>query len=120
MIPLLADAIEAHGGQRQWEAHQHLSATIRCGGDLWALKEIEQDQTPRTMRIDLHRERASIAPFGRPGQRMDFTPGHIAIVAEDERGRLAEDARRSPGRAGEDGGGFEEEAGRAACKGQVG
>jgi hypothetical protein len=85
MIPLLADAIEAHGGQRQWEAHQHLSATIRCGGDLWALKEIEQDQTPRTMRIDLHRERASIAPFGRPGQRMDFTPGHIAIVAEDER-----------------------------------
>jgi hypothetical protein len=85
MIPLLADAIEAHGGQGQWEAHHHLSATIRCGGDLWALKEIEQDQTPRTMRIDLHRERASIAPFGRPGQRMDFTPGHIAIVAEDER-----------------------------------
>src|SRR5437879_8135083 len=85
MVLIWVDAIEAHGGLRQWKAHKNLSATIQCGGDLWALKEIEQDQTPRTIRIDLHRERASIAPFGRPGQRMDFTPGHIAIVAEDER-----------------------------------
>ena len=88
MIPLLADAIEAHGGLRRWSEHKHLSATIKCGGDLWALKEIEQDQTPRTMRIDLHREWGSLAPFGRPGQRTDFTPGRIAIVAED--GRLVE------------------------------
>ena len=85
MIPLLADAIEAHGGLRQWKALKHLSATIRCGGDLWALKEIEQDQTPRTMRIDLHREWASLAPFGKPGQRTDFSPGRIAIIAEDGR-----------------------------------
>ena len=93
MIPLLADAIEAHGGLRRWKAHKHLSATIECGGDLWALKEIEQDQTPRTMRIDLHREWASIAPFGKPGQRTDFTPGRIAIVAED--GRIVAE-RNSP------------------------
>jgi hypothetical protein len=85
MIPLLADAIEAHGGLRRWNTHENLTATIACGGDLWALKEIEQDQAPRTMRIDLHREWASIAPFGRPGQRSEFTPGRIAIVAEDGR-----------------------------------
>ena len=89
MIPLLADAIEAHGGLRQWKALKHLSATIRCGGDLWALKEIEQDQTPRTMSIDLHREWASLAPFGKPGQRTDFSPGRIAIIAEDGRRRGA-------------------------------
>src|SRR4029078_6714747 len=92
MIPLLADAIEAHGGLRQWKAHKNLSATIRGGGDLWALKEIEQDQTPRTMRIDLHREWASIAPFGKPGQRSDFTPGPIAIVAQDERALTVADS----------------------------
>ena len=63
MIPLLTNAIEAHGGLRRWNAHNNLTASIETGGDLWALKEIEQDQTPRTMRIDLHRERASIAPF---------------------------------------------------------
>jgi len=85
MIPLLADAIEAHGGLRQWNTHENLTATIACGGDLWALKEIDQDQTPRTMQIDLHREWASLAPFARPGQRTDFTPGRIAIVAEDGR-----------------------------------
>jgi hypothetical protein len=85
MIPLLADAIEAHGGLCRWNAHKNLAATIVCGGDLWALKEIEQDQTPRVIRIDLHRERASMAPFGKPGQRTDFSPERIAIVAEDGR-----------------------------------
>jgi len=85
MIPLLADAIEAHGGLRRWNAHESLAATIVCGGDLWALKEIEQDQTPRTVRIDLHRERASVAPFGKAGQRTEFSPERIAIVAEDGR-----------------------------------
>jgi hypothetical protein len=85
MIALLANAIDAHGGLRRWSEHKHLSATIKCGGDLWALKEIEQDQTPRTMRIDLHREWGSLAPFGRPGQRTDFSPGRIAIIADDGR-----------------------------------
>ena len=85
MIPLLANAIEAHGGLRRWSEHKYLSATIECGGDLWALKEIEQEQTPRTMRIDLHREWGSLAPFGKPGQRTDFSPGRIAIIAEDGR-----------------------------------
>src|SRR4029078_16156 len=93
MIPLLADAIEAHGGLRRWKALKHLSATIKGGGDLWALKEIEQDQTPRTMRVDLHREWGSLAPFGRPGQRTDFSPGRIAIIAED--GRIVAE-RNSP------------------------
>jgi hypothetical protein len=85
MIPLLADAIEAHGGLRQWNTHDNLTATIVCGGDLWALKEIEQDQASRTIQIDLHRERASLAPFGKPGQRTDFSPERIAIVGDDGR-----------------------------------
>jgi hypothetical protein len=93
MIPLLANAIEAHGGLRRWNAYDNLTATIVTGGDFWALKGIEQDQTPRTMRIDLHRERASVSPFGKPGQRTDFSAERIAIVAED--GRVVAE-RKSP------------------------
>ncbi|MGM4872543.1 hypothetical protein AB7645_15135 [Bradyrhizobium sp. 956_D2_N1_5] len=85
MIPLLANAIEAHGGLDRWNAHERLTATIVTGGDLWILKGVDQDQAPRTMRIELHRERASVEPFGKPGQRTDFSPERIAIVAADGR-----------------------------------
>jgi len=93
MIPLLANAIEAHGGLSQWNAHDNLTATIVTGGDFWALKGLVQDQAPRTMRIDLHREWASVAPFGKPGQRTDFSPERIAIVGDD--GRVVAE-RQSP------------------------
>jgi hypothetical protein len=85
MIPLLANAIEAHGGLRRWNAHRRLTAAIVTGGDLWALKGLDQDQDPRTMRIDLHREWASVEPFGKPGQRTEFSPERIAIVTADGR-----------------------------------
>ena len=85
MIPLLSDAIEAHGGLRRWNAHRRLSAMIVTGGEFWALKGLDQDQNPRTMRVDLHREWASVEPFGKAGQRTDFTPERIAIEAEDGR-----------------------------------
>jgi hypothetical protein len=85
MIPLLANAIEAHGGLRRWNAHRRLAATIVTGGDLWALKGLDQDQDQRTTRIDLHREWASVEPFGKPGQRTEFGPDRIAIIAADGR-----------------------------------
>ncbi|XUJ35104.1 hypothetical protein ACQ5SK_04800 [Bradyrhizobium japonicum] len=95
MIPLLANAIEAHGGLDRWNAHERLTATIVTGGDLWILKGVDQDQAPRTMRIELHRERASVEPFGKAGRRTEFSPDRIAIVAAD--GRIV--AERSNPRA---------------------
>jgi hypothetical protein len=80
MIPLLADVIEAHGGLTRWNAHHGLTATITSGGELWALKGVSQDQSPRTMQVDLHRQWASVAPFG-TGKRTDFTRERIAIEA---------------------------------------
>lgn len=82
MIALLSDAIDAHGGLERWNAHRGLTATIVTGGEFWALKSIDQNQSPRTMRIDLHREWGSVEPFGKPGQRTDFTPERIAIETE--------------------------------------
>ena len=85
MLPLLANAIEAHGGLDRWNAHRRLTGTMVTGGDLWALKGIDQDQAPRTIEIELHRERASVEPFGKPGQRVEFSPGRVAIIAADGR-----------------------------------
>ena len=85
MIPLLANAIEAHGGLRPMERAQAPHRRDRDGRRLWALKGLDQDQDPRTMRIDLHREWASVEPFGKPGQRTEFSPERIAIVAADRR-----------------------------------
>ncbi len=85
MIPLLADAIEAHGGLSRWNAHDHLAATIVTGGDFWALKGVEENLTPRIARIDLQHNKVSLTPFGKTGQRTDFSPDRIAIVTEDDR-----------------------------------
>lgn len=93
MIPILANAIEAHGGLDRWNAHERLTAIIAKGGDFCALKGVEQEQSLRTLRIDLHRQRASLDPFGKPGQRCEFSPERVAIVAADHR-VLAE--RKSP------------------------
>jgi hypothetical protein len=81
MIPLLADAIQAHGGLVRWGAHRCLAAKFVTSGDLWAWKAVEQDQTARTIRIDLHREWASIESFGTAGQPSEFSPERVAIKA---------------------------------------
>lgn len=85
MIPLLADAIEAHGGLDRWNARRRLTATIVSGGELWALKGVDQNRDPRTLLIDLHTEWTSVEPYGKAGQRAVFTPDRVAIEAEDGR-----------------------------------
>jgi hypothetical protein len=94
MTSLLADAIEAHGGLDRWKSRRTLTATFLTGGELLALKGIE-GQTARTARIDLHRQWASVEPFGRTGGRTEFMPDRIAILRLD--GSLA--AERSNPRA---------------------
>jgi hypothetical protein len=105
MIPLLAEAIEAHGGFSRWNKHERLTATIVTGGELWAMKGLVQDPAPRTMHIALRREWASVDPFGKTGQHTDFTPARIAIetdggaiVAErrDPRVAFADHTMRTP------------------------
>lgn len=85
MIALLANAIEAHGGLNRWNARERLTATFAMGGDVWALKGVEQDHLQRTVRIDLRRGQALIEPFGRSGQHSEFSPERVAIVSADER-----------------------------------
>ena len=82
---LLNAVIAAHGGLERWRKFEIVEATIISGGKLWEIKGQPQDPTPRRMTVALHREWASVQPFGAPDQKTDFTPQRIAIEKLDGR-----------------------------------
>lgn len=79
MSELLAEVLAAHGGLERWNAFDAVTASIVTGGDLWGIKGLVQDRDPREMSVSLHRQTASVQPFGQPDWRTAFTPGRIAI-----------------------------------------
>jgi hypothetical protein len=80
---LLDSVLEAHGGLERWRELSGVRATIVTGGELFETKGLPQDPSPRNMTVALHEEWASVAPFGAPDQRTDFTPGRIAVEKLD-------------------------------------
>ncbi|MCW2516603.1 MAG: hypothetical protein JWR11_5645 [Mycobacterium sp.] len=85
MTDLLSAVLDAHGGLERWRQLDRVEATIVSGGGLWAVKGQPQDPTPRRMSAALHREWASVRPFGADDQKTDFTPQRIAIEKLDGR-----------------------------------
>jgi hypothetical protein len=83
MERLLENVLDAHGGISRWNAFTQVEATIVTGGGFWAIKGVEQDDTPRRMAAALHREWSSLHPYGAPDMGTDFTPGRIAIERLD-------------------------------------
>lgn len=83
MNHLLTEVIEAHGGIGRWQELTRVRATLVSGGDLFAIKGLPQDVTPRVMTVGLHEEHASVQPFGAPDQKTDFTPGRVSIEKLD-------------------------------------
>ena len=79
MSELLAEVFAAHGGLERWNAFEAVTASIVTGGDLWGIKGLVQDSDPREMFVSLHRQTASVQPYGQPDWRTAFTPGRIAI-----------------------------------------
>lgn len=82
---LLSSVLEAHGGLDRWRSFSAVAATIVTGGKLWEIKGQPQDPASRRMSVALHRQWASVQPFGAPDQRTDFTPGRVAIKKLDGR-----------------------------------
>jgi hypothetical protein len=76
---LLEEVLQAHGGLRQWNRFESIHATIVTGGDLWSMKGVPQDPSPREMAVATKREWASVTPYGAPDRRTDFTPRRIAV-----------------------------------------
>ncbi|MFE2585831.1 hypothetical protein [Streptomyces sp. NPDC059378] len=85
MNALLAQVLDAHGGLDRWNALTTVRSTIVSSGDLFSIKGIPQDPTPREMTVRLHEERASVMPFGAPDQKTDFTADHVSIKKDDGR-----------------------------------
>ena len=83
MSDLFDSVLEAHGGLDRWQRFSCVRATIVTGGELWGIKGLAQDPSPREMTVALHQEWASVTPFGAPDQRTDFTPGRIAVEKFD-------------------------------------
>lgn len=80
---LLTEVLVAHGGVDRWREFSTMDATIVSGGKLWEIKSQPQDPTPRRMTVALHREWASVEPFGAADQKTDFTPERVAIEKID-------------------------------------
>jgi hypothetical protein len=85
MSDLLDSVLKAHGGLDRWHEFSHVRARIVTGGQLWGIKGLVQDPSPRQMTVALHHEWASVAPYGAPDQKTDFVPDRIAIENLDGR-----------------------------------
>ncbi|OBC16447.1 hypothetical protein A5784_26970 [Mycobacterium sp. 852013-50091_SCH5140682] len=83
MTDLVAEILQAHGGVTRWNEYSRVEATIVSGGKLWGIKGQPQDATPRRMSVTLHRQWASVQPFGAPDQKTDFTADRVAIEKLD-------------------------------------
>jgi hypothetical protein len=77
--------LAAHGGLERWRRFSQVRASIVSGGELWGIKGLMQDPAPRQMTVALHREWASVQPFGSADQRTDFSRDRIAIENLDGR-----------------------------------
>ena len=79
LTPLLAEALEAHGGLDRWRTHEGLSSTIVSGGILWGVKGIDMPPIPRVATTEFRRQWMSVTPFGEPDWTMTWTPNHVEI-----------------------------------------
>ena len=83
MNSLVQLTIAAHGGIERWQRFEHLSAHLRNGGVLWALKHQIGILDDVNVRVALRREWASHSPFLKPNLRTSFEPHRVAIEATD-------------------------------------
>jgi hypothetical protein len=79
MNELLRSVLNAHGGIDRWNSYHTVDANIVTSGSLWGTKGLVQDTSVRRMTVSLHEQRASLTPFGAPGQRTNYSPERIAI-----------------------------------------
>ncbi|MFK8252978.1 hypothetical protein [Ancylobacter terrae] len=83
MSRLAEFVIDAHGGLPRWRQFSRLSADLRQGGALWALKGQPHTLESTRVSVDLTSQRASHAPFGAGGRRSRYEPGRVALEAPD-------------------------------------
>lgn len=85
MNGLVQLALDAHGGLERWRRFEHVSAHLRNGGVLWALKNQRGVIDDVNVRVALCREWASHSPFVESDWQTSFEPHRVAIEATDGR-----------------------------------
>jgi hypothetical protein len=83
MTDLLDKLLDAHGGLTRWNKLESVSAHLIQGGVTWEIKGQKGVLDDVFVTAALHEERVSHHPFGAAGRRSVFTPGHVAIQADD-------------------------------------
>lgn len=83
MKSLVHLTMDAHGGFECWRRFEHVSAHLRNGGILWALKNQQGVLDDVDVHVALHREWASHSPFLKPNLRTSFEPHRVAIETTD-------------------------------------
>ena len=56
MNDLLNKVLAAHGSLERWSSFEAASTTIVSGGELWGMKRLKADATPRRVTAAIHRE----------------------------------------------------------------
>ncbi|RDC54691.1 hypothetical protein DU508_20965 [Pedobacter chinensis] len=78
MKTVLNKIIEAHGGESRWRKLSKVQFDIVSSGKLFDMQGFPQDLSPRKM-VELHKQHASMRPFGAPNQKTNFNAKRIAI-----------------------------------------
>jgi len=92
MHDLREHVIAAHGGLDRWEKLHHVSMHMLAGGALWGIKGQDGVINDCTVRVDLHRQFVSHAPFGGPDLHDTYTPDRVSI--ENDHGAVLEERVR--------------------------
>ena len=85
MNALAQQTIDAHGGMERWRRFAYVSSRVRTGGVLWTLKHQQGVLGDVTVRVALHKEWASHAPFVEPSLRTSVEPQRVATETNERR-----------------------------------
>jgi hypothetical protein len=80
---LLDEVLEAHGGPERWREAQTVSARVRSGGLMLRTRVPGNRFADYQLTVDLHRPRATLDPFPRPGERAVYEDGGVRIETAD-------------------------------------
>ncbi len=86
---LLESVLHAHGGVDRWNTFEKVSAAFVTGGGLMPMKGINTNPKPLEGIATIHHESTVVSPFGKPDQRMVFTPERV--VVETTSGAIVEE-----------------------------
>jgi hypothetical protein len=92
MTPLLATAMDAHGGLKRWQKVQTIVVSASITGAIWAIKGQANYLDDIVMRVDTQRQQI-VTDFPRRDKRLTYAPDRVTL--EMPVGRVAQ-ARNDP------------------------